>query len=132
MKFKSGRSLLRTNSEYVISLRGIASHPIILDSEAGTPGTWGGLYLGTSRFGMEHVIIRNGGEFVLPNATEEANIVSASPESDNDFREMINTTISNSAGYGIVVESNTVDFDFENPEYNNIFENNSQGNILRK
>ena len=132
MKFKSGRSLVRTNNEYNFSVRGLSGEPIILDGEAGTPGSWGGVFLGGNRFGFEHVIIKNGGEFVLPGATEKANVVSAAPDAPNDSREMIHTTISNSAGYGIVVEANTLDYDYENPEHENVFENNGSGNVVVK
>lgn len=131
LKFKAGRSLLRTNPNESLSFRGIANEPIILDGEAGTPGSWGGVYLG-GRFGIEHVIIKNGGEFILPGATEKANVVSATPTGSNEFREMLNTTIANSAGYGIVVESGSLDYDFDNPQYNNTFTNNQQGDIIRK
>lgn len=130
LKFKSGRSLIRADESFYISLRGTQAEPIILEGEDDSPGSWGGLYLGTYG-GFEHVIIRNGGEFVLPNATEEANIVSAVP-ADEEIFEMVNSTISNSAGYGIVVEAGTKDFDYEDPDNNNIFENNELGDVVKK
>ncbi len=131
LKFKAGRSLIRDITNYNLYFLGTPSKPIILDSELGTPGTWGGIYLG-SNYRIENTIIKNGGEFLLPNASEMANIVSAIPAGDNGVYIMQESTISNSAGYGIVIEANTKNFEFENPEFNNTFENNVQGNIIRK
>jgi len=131
LKFKAGRALVRTNKDYWISMRGTENEPIILDGEAGTPGSWGGVYLGTP-YGLEHVIIKNGGEFILPNATEKANVISATPDEQSQFLEMINTTISHSAGYGLVAEANSLIYDFENPAHQNTFSDNASGNVLVK
>lgn len=131
LKFKAGRALVRTDKTKWISMRGTADAPIILDGEAGTPGSWGGIYLGTP-YGLEHIIIKNGGEFLLHNATEKANVIAATPDEQGQFLEMINTTVSNSAGYGLVVETNSLSYDFENPEHQNTFSNNASGNVLVK
>ena len=74
----------------------------------------------------------NGGEFVLPNATEKANIVSAVPESLTGQLFMTQSEISSSAGYGIVIEAGTKNIAYDDPALENIFENNATGNILRK
>ena len=84
------------------------------------------------RFRIEGTVIRNGGEFILPSATERANVISAIPAGALWYREMVYSTVSDSYGYGIVVEQNTEDFDYDAPEKYNIFENNADGDIYRK
>lgn len=81
---------------------------------------------------MGHVIVRNGGEFLLPDATEKANIVSNYKLSRYEDQYLTNSVISNSAGYGIVIEENSPNFEFDAPESNSTFSNNSSGNILIK
>ena len=48
LKFKAGGSLIRTLSSYgkELIIKGTAENPVILDGELGTPGSWGGVYLG--------------------------------------------------------------------------------------
>ena len=50
----------------------------------------------------------------------------------SDLVTFRNTSVTGSAGYGIVVESGTIDFDFENPNKNNTFTNNASGTVLVK
>ena len=60
-----------------IQIKGTAQNPVIFDSESGIPGSWGGIFLRAQSSGwwdIDHFIIRNGGGFVLPNATEKANV----------------------------------------------------------
>jgi hypothetical protein len=131
LKFKSGRAFIWDNENAEIYCRGRQGNPVILDGEAGTPGSWGGVYL-AGRFRFEGTIIRNGGEFILPGATELANVISAIPSGASWYREMIYSTISDSAGYGIVVEQNTEDFGYDSPDKFNSFDNNASGDVLRK
>jgi len=77
--------------------RGRPGNPVILEGEDDTPGSWGGVYLG-GRFRIEGTLITNGGEFILPGASELADVISAIPVKDNKYHIMTNTTISNSAG----------------------------------
>ena len=131
LKFTSGHSITVNGTDESLKCYGTAEDPVILDSEAGTPGTWGGIYL-NGGFDIKHAIIRNGGEFVLPNATEKANIVTAVTDDLEPLYRMSYTTISNSAGYGLVYESGAFDYEYEDAKFNNTFENNSQGDVLRK
>ena len=107
------------------------NNPVTLDNEAGTPGSWGGLML-IGRFRIDRLIVNNGGEFVLPNATEKANIISNFPFGDGYNRLFVNSTVSNSAGWGSVVEPGTYNFEFDDPAKNNTFSNNASGDILVK
>ena len=133
LKFKSGHSFVRGAVAVVtyFHIAGTSENPVIFDSEDGTPGSWGGMLL-EGRFKIEHFIIRNGGEFLLPNATETANIISNYPFGDGAQQIFENSTVSNSAGWGIVVESGTYNFEFDDPTKNNTFSNNSSGDILVK
>jgi hypothetical protein len=133
LKFKSGRSFIRGFNPFVtlFAIKGEPGNPVIFDGEAGTPGSWGGLMLADG-FRIEHLIIKNGGEFILPNATEKANIVSAYIRGNGDQEIFRNSTISNSAGWGIVVESGTWNFEFDDPAKNNTFSNNASGDIIIK
>ncbi|RKY91676.1 MAG: hypothetical protein DRQ01_07350 [Ignavibacteriae bacterium] len=133
LKFKSGRSFIREFNPFVtlFAIKGEPGNPVIFDGEDGTPGSWGGLMLADG-FRIEHLIVKNGGEFILPNATEKANIVSAYIRSGGDQQVFRNSTISNSAGWGIVVESGTWDFEFDEPAKNNTFTNNTSGDIIIK
>jgi len=131
LKFKSGRALICDNPNATLRFEALNQEPIILDGEAGTPGSWGGLYLGCD-FRIINTIIKNGGEFIIPGATEKTNIVSAVPESLVGQLYMSYSEISNSAGYGIVIEAGTKDIEYEDPGLENTFENNASGNILRK
>ena len=85
-------------------------------------------------FQIDNFIIRNGGEFILPGATERANIISKFIYGSGLGAEQtfINSTVSNSAGWGIVVESGTYNFEFDDPAKNNTFSDNTSGDILVK
>jgi hypothetical protein len=131
LKFKSGRALVCDNPNAMLRFESFTDDPIILDGETGEPGSWGGLYLGCD-FRLIDLKVMNGGEFVLPGATEKANIVSAVPESISGQLFMTQSEISNSAGYGIVIEAGTKNIEYDDPDLENIFENNATGNILRK
>ena len=131
LKFQAGRSLIWDNLDKEIFLRGREGNPVILEGEEDTPGSWGGVYL-SGRFRIEGTIIRNGGEFILPGATERANVISAIPIGATGYREMVYSNVSDSDGYGIVIEQNTEDFGYDSPDKYNTFENNADGDILRK
>ena len=131
LKFKSGRALICDNPNTTLRFEALNQDPIILDGETGEPGSWGGLYLGCD-FRLINTIITNGGEFILPGATEKTNIVSAVPTSLVGQFYMSYSEISNSAGYGIVIEAGTKDIEYEAPDNNNTFENNALGDIIRK
>jgi len=92
LKFKAGRSLIRKQSDIIMYLTGSPTKPVVLDSEAGTPGSWGGIYLGGG-FRIENAIINNGGEFLLSGASEKANIISAIPIGGAALEVFNNTTI---------------------------------------
>ena len=42
------------------------------------------------------------------------------------------STISNSAGYGLVYEAGAFDYEFKDPKYNNSYENDNLGDVIRK
>ncbi|MBC2717339.1 MAG: hypothetical protein HF978_18700 [Desulfobacteraceae bacterium] len=132
LKFKSGRSLIYDDFLYFnfFEARGTVDNPVILDGDTGTPGSWGGLYLG-GYFRIDHCSILNGGEFLLPDASEKANVVYAYNGPGNNGNRMHNSTVANSAGYGIVQEFITEDYDFLDPAKNNIFTDNALGDFIK-
>jgi len=132
LKFTSGHSFMRRDANLSIHMwiEGDPDNPVIFDSEVGTPGTWGGFFL-SSAFTIENLIVKNGGEFIIDGASERANIISATREFPETLK-FENCTISNSAGWGIVVESNTVDLEYDVPAKNNMFSNNASGDVLVK
>jgi hypothetical protein len=138
LKFKSGRSFIYNpapNSNYAsVKFSGTADNPVILEGEVDEPGSWGGVYFGGGDgwFQIKHSIIRNGGEFILPGATEKANVISAYTGQWTDLVQFHDNTISGSAGYGIVVESGTYDFEYDAPGKNNTFLDNASGDVLVK
>jgi len=131
LKFKAGQSLIRLLSSYgkELIINGTAENPVILDGELGTPGSWGGVYLG-GEFQINHAIIKNGGEFLLPDASERANIVSAFNGRDDAPNSIKNTTIASSAGYGIVIENRTLHYGYDDPANNNTFIDNALDDLL--
>lgn len=133
LKFKSGYSFTRGRSPSVtyFQIEGTSENPVIFDGEDGIPGSWGGMML-AGRFNINNLVIRNGGEFILTDATEKANLVFNYISGDLGSQMFENSTISNSAGYGIVIESGSYDFEFDDPEKNNTFTNNASGDILVK
>jgi hypothetical protein len=135
LKFKSGRSFIRGYTSFYtfFRIKGTPENPVIFDGENGTPGSWGGVML-EGFFQIDNFIIRNGGEFILPGATEKANIISKFINSPSlgSQQTFINSTVGNSAGWGIVVESGTYNFEFDDPAKNNTFSNNASGDLLVK
>ena len=118
-----------------IIIKGTAENPVIFDSESGTPGSWGGIFLRAQSDGwwqINHLIVRNGGGFILPNATEKANVSVAYSGSRSTLIRFTNSTVEDSDGYGIVVEANTIDYGYDDPSRNNIFNNNASGDVLVK
>jgi len=133
LKFKSGRAFVRgsnTSESYLVIL-GEPGKPVIMDGETGTPGSWGGLML-RGGYRIEYLDIRNGGQYVLPDATEKANVVSSFVQSYSDKLKFENCSVSNSAGWGAVVESGTYNIGFDDPAKNNSFSSNASGDVLVK
>ena len=133
IKFNSGRYFRRGTSSVLtlFEIQGTQSNPVIFDGHTDTPGSWGGFLL-EGYFRINGLVIKNAGEFILPGATERANIVSKYNLSLYDQQYLTNSEISNSAGWGIVVESGTYNFEFDDPAKNNTFSNNASGDILVK
>jgi hypothetical protein len=133
MKFKSGRYFLRGSNPSVtyFVIDGEENNPVIFEGEMDTPGSWGGLML-VDGFRINHLIIKNGGEFVVPEATERANIISAYIKDNIQSQTFTNSQILNSGGWGVVVESGTLDYGFDDPEKNNLFSDNAGGNVIVK
>ncbi len=118
-----------------IKIAGTANDPVIFDSESGTPGSWGGMLLytvGDGWWDIDHFIIRNGGGFVIPNATEKANVSTYHTGFYTSLIKFTNSTIENSDGWGIVVEQNSFDYGYDDPGRNNTFINNASGDVLVK
>jgi hypothetical protein len=133
LKFKPGKSLSIRGGTFTAT--GTANSPIVLDSEAGTPGTWPGIIL-ESPYTMEYCQVKNGGEIYLfrnglvTPATEIANVVfNYSGGITNTFK---NNTITGSGGYGILVEAGKQNPDAGNPANANAFSANTSGNIIVK
>ena len=139
LKFKSGRSYVYNpppgGVPGTLNFLGTAENPVIVEGEVDAPGSWGGIYIGVVAYGymnIQHSIIKNGGEFVLPNATEKANVSFFYNGFDQQFNRFNNCTVSGSAGYGIVVEEGSYNPEFDEPGKNNTFFDNASGDILVK
>lgn len=138
LKFRSGRSFIYNptpNSNYApVKFAGTEEQPVIFEGEEDSPGSWGGVYLGGGDgwFDVNHTIFRNAGEFILPGATEIANIISAYTGSWTNLIRFTNNTISGSSGHGIVVETATYDPNYEDSGKNNTFFDNASGDVLIK
>jgi len=133
LKFASGRALI-CDTEFttwmaLFSASGTADNPVIIAGEEDRPGSWGGIFIRTNKFLLDHCIIKNGGEFILPGATYPANIVN-SYQGPSFPNAVTNSTISNSAGYGAVQEPYSRGFDFLAPEHNNTFSDNALGDFI--
>ncbi len=133
LKFKSGRYFLRgfNPSITLFAIKGEEDVPVIFEGETDTPGSWGGMMLADG-FRITHLIIKNGGEFILPDATEKANIISAYVKSDIQSQIFTDSQILNSGGWGVVVEAETLDYGFDDAGKNNVFSNNDSGDIIIK
>lgn len=70
----------------------------------------------------------------MPGASTKANIFFDYQDSGStDFwKTFTNCVVSGSDGYGIVLSSSAIDFDFEDPAKNNTFSDNGLGNIIRE
>ena len=138
LKFKAGRSLnWIVNGSYDIyerfTVEGTADKPVVFEGATNTPGSWGGLVL-EGHFNLNHLHIKNGGEFIMPGASTKANIFFDYQDSGStDFwKTFTYCVVSGSDGYGIVLSSSAIDFDFEDPAKNNTFSDNGLGNIIRE
>ena len=77
---------------------------------------------------MAHATIDGGGIAMFPGATEEANLVIDGTGNIS----VQNCTFSNSDGYGVLIELDATEYDFQGAENSNIFINNSSGDILNR
>ncbi len=137
LKFKSGRSYVYKpgagGAPVPFRFVGTAENPVILEGVIDAPGSWGGILFKTEAYGymdVRHCIIKNGGEFVLPGATEKANFSYFNNGFDSNLIKFNNCTVSGSAGYGIIVEEGSFDPEFDAPGKNNEFYDNTLGDIL--
>ncbi len=70
---------------------------------------------------------------MLPNATEQANIVSNYTDLASAPQQYLkNSTIAGGSGWGIAVEAGSYNFMFDEPVKNNTFTGNSSGDIIIK
>lgn len=136
LKFKSGRSYTYNppfNSfAQPIRFEGESGNPIIFDGDIDAPGSWGGVYLGggDGYFNITHTIIRNGGEFLIDDATELANVISNYQGIDGSLLKFNNCTVSDSAGYGLVQEAGSLDYNYEGN--GNTYADNASEDVLKK
>lgn len=110
----------------IIIARGTATNPITFTGVAKTPGYWRGLIIQSNSVlnEMDHCIVEYGGSD--PIAGELANIgVEKDGAYDSPSLTLTNTTIRQSAGCGVVVE--TIDSNFT--ESDNTFSDNAGSNI---
>lgn len=133
LKFKTGKSIMIQGG--LFNAIGTEALPIVLDSEAGTSGTWPGIVL-ESTYKIEHCQIKNGGESFLfkggvSAATELANVVFnyGGISNQNTFK---NNTISGSAGFGILVEASKQNPNALDVANANTFSNNVSGSASIK
>ena len=133
LKITSGHAFIRPRGVQatLLGIEGTADNPVIIEGENDTPGSWGGMLLAWN-FRVDNLIVKNGGQFIIPGGSEKANIVSNYNETKDGGLFVKNTTISNSAGWGIVVEPESYDFKFDDPALNNTFSNNASGDIFVK
>jgi len=124
LKFKSGTYVKSPFNSYLY-IRGSAEKPVIIEGETDTPGSWGGMYL--THYSVEHLIIKNGGGMVIPEATGPANIISHYQGGEIPPPTFNNVSIMNSAGWGMYVYQGSWEPDFENPEVNITFSGNASG-----
>jgi hypothetical protein len=136
LKFRSGRSYTYNpppNSfAQPIRFQGTSGGPIVLEGESDSPGSWGGIYLGggDGYFDITHTTVRNGGEFIIDDATERANVIANYTGIDGALVKFTNCTVSDSAGWGLVQEAGSIDYDYEGN--GNTYFDNAQGDVLKK
>jgi len=136
LKFKPGRFYQYkpppASQAAPVWFQGTQDNPIIVEGEVDAPGSWGGIYLGgeDGYFEITHTTIRNGGEFIIDDATERANVISNYRGTRGGNIRFTNSTVSDSAGYGIVQEAGSFDYDYEGS--GNTFSNNASGDVLKK
>jgi len=84
-------------------------------------GHWDGIFLkGTQKVQLDHVLIRDAGGDLL----DKANLVVEAGAADVSI---INSTISNSKGYGVLIKSGASDFGINDPASNNTLEGDLGG-----
>jgi hypothetical protein len=135
LKFKSGR-FFNWNLGYngvLLSIEGNVDNPVIFEGENDEPGSWGGMVLNGS-FNINYMQVKNGGEFLLPNASIKGNIYFDFTDfgTSDFFKTFNNGLISGSSGYGVVLSNGAIEYDFEDPAKNNTFINNALGNVIRE
>ncbi len=131
LKFKSGRSFRYPPSlGSVLRVDGETEKPVIMEGENDTPGAWGGMIL-EGDFDINYLQIKNGGEFMQPGANNSSNVY-FNNVGIGVFQIFNNSTISGSAGYGVVMSNNAINFDFEDPAKNNTFSGNALGTVIKE
>lgn len=136
LKFKAGRSYTwnppPNSLAAKVNFDGEADNPVILEGETDAPGSWGGVFLGGQDgwFEVRHTIIRNGGEFILDDATEKANVSIWYRGLEPDPTVFTNNTVSGSDGWGLVQEAGSFDNDHEGN--GNTYFDNASGDVLKK
>ena len=138
LKFKQGRSLNWITDGYynpngIFRVYGEQDNPVIFEGETDTPGSWGGLVL-EGNFNINYLQVKNGGEFLLPGASNKGNVFFDFSSTDNSsyYQTFSNSTISGSDGYGVVQSNASINYDFEAPFRNNTFSNNASGNVIKE
>ena len=136
LKFKAGRSYTwnppPNSLAAKVNFDGEEDKPVILEGETDAPGSWGGVFLGgqDGSFEVRHTVIRNGGEFILDDATEKANVVIWYRGLEPDPTVFVNNTVSGSDGWGLVQEAGSFDNDYEGN--GNTYFDNASGDVLKK
>lgn len=136
LKFRAGRSYTYNpppNSlAQPIRFNGISDDPIVLEGESDSPGSWGGIYLGgvDGYFDIRHTTIRNGGEFIIDDATERANVIANYTGVYSSLVKFTNCTVSGGAAWGLVQEAGSIDYNYEGN--GNTYFDNASGDVLKK
>ncbi|MCZ6701518.1 MAG: hypothetical protein O6940_00595, partial [Ignavibacteria bacterium] len=134
LKFKSERFFNwdPTHRDIGLRINGTAEKPVIIEGEEESQGSWGGAYF-KGLYTVRHTTFRNGGGFPLADDlnSETANVVTAYNGFLEDIALIENCTLENSAGYGLIVAPLSLDYGWEDPEWNNSFINNADGDVLK-
>lgn len=120
----SDNSRIWIKSEGSLALSGSASDPVTIDGIAGIKGSWRGIYVDSPSTAnvFDHAMISNGGSSSLISSDNIANI--ALEGFTNARLTLTNSTVSNSDGAGIIVQSGAT-----LTESDNTFSSNDDGDI---
>lgn len=127
-KFAPNTGLAFNQNNLGISAIGTALAPITLEASDATLG-WDGAYLSstvsTNIFRFDYVIFSGGGA----ESSDDGNVTLNSSTAEFSFT---NCTFKDGKGYGVVVESLSNTFDFQDVANNNTFANNTSGDVMDK